>query len=85
MPHDLLEGDYSYSYVDVLVGTPPQLLSLVVDMQGDLFTVYSSECGFCAGNTFYDASQSSSYKVGVLHVHAASLLLTSSQSMKTEL
>ncbi|TCD68235.1 hypothetical protein EIP91_011304 [Steccherinum ochraceum] len=59
VPPFLQELDYNFNLVDVLVGTPPQLLSLPIDMQGDILTVYSNDCQFCGGTTFYDPSQSS--------------------------
>ncbi|KAH8102876.1 aspartic peptidase domain-containing protein [Cristinia sonorae] len=62
VPSVLADGDYPFSYVDVLVGTPPQLLSLPIDMQADIITAYWDGCPFCPGTTFYNPIQSLSAK-----------------------
>ncbi|KAH8102890.1 aspartic peptidase domain-containing protein [Cristinia sonorae] len=62
VPPMLIDGDDAFNYVDMFVGTPPQLLSLPIDMQSDLISVYSNDCPFCPGTTLYDSRQSSSAK-----------------------
>lgn len=52
-PHShSLKGDYSslaYHFLDVLVGSPPQTLSVIVDTGSSLLAFPCSDCASCAG------------------------------------
>ncbi|KAJ3481628.1 hypothetical protein NLI96_g7531 [Meripilus lineatus] len=63
--HDDSEIDqmtYNYNYVDVLIGTPPQKISLSIDTQTEITAVYSQDrCLFCPGTRSFDEHVSSTY------------------------
>ncbi|KAL4244383.1 peptidase A1 family protein [Abortiporus biennis] len=58
----LTDVDLNVNSVDLLIGTPPQRIPLPIDLQSDLTgTIYSSDCPFCSGDTFFDSKKSSTY------------------------
>ncbi|CAL1703986.1 unnamed protein product [Somion occarium] len=62
VPSTISDVEINANYVDVLVGTPPQVVQLPIDLQTDAIDVYSSDCAFCPGWDFFDPSLSTTNK-----------------------
>jgi hypothetical protein len=63
VPKEMTDMDYVNPEVPVAIGSPPQPVSITVDLAGDLLAAFSTDCAFCPGYTLFDADQSSTYHV----------------------
>jgi hypothetical protein len=63
VPKQMTDMDYVNAEVPVSVGSPPQTVSMTVDLAGDLLAAWSTECAFCPGTTLFDPELSSTFNV----------------------
>jgi hypothetical protein len=56
-------NEHFYSNVPVMIGSPPQEVDMTVNTYSILVAAFAYDCNLCAGNTFFDHSQSSSFRV----------------------
>jgi hypothetical protein len=52
-----------YSTVPVTIGTPQQEVDMTLNMYSTLLAAFAYDCNLCAGSTFFDQSQSSTFAV----------------------
>ena len=64
VPKQMTDTDYVYTEVPVLVGSPPQTVSMTVNIAGDFLAAWSTDCVFCPGYTPFDPQLSSTFSVG---------------------
>jgi hypothetical protein len=57
------ESEVYYSTAPVMIGTPPQQVDMTINTYSTLLAAFAYDCTFCAGSTFFDPSQSSSFGV----------------------
>jgi len=55
------ETEPYYSTVPVMVGTPPQEVDMTINTYSSLLAAFAYDCSLCAGSTFFDPSQSSTF------------------------
>jgi len=63
VPKQMTDTDYLNAEAPVLVGSPPQSISMTVDLAGDLLAAWSTDCAFCPGYTHFDPQLSSTFNV----------------------
>ncbi len=63
VPKQMTDWDYVNAEVPVLVGSPPQTVSMTVGLAEDLLAAWSTDCAFCPGYTPFDPQLSSTLKV----------------------
>lgn len=77
-PSDLQDSEYNYYGVDVLLGSTPQPVTLVVDLLSTLFAVFSYSCILCPGEQSFDTSLSTTFQVCWLSLSRFRFLLSPS-------
>jgi len=55
--------DLDFSTVPVMFGTPPQEVDMTVNTYSSLLAAFAYDCTLCAGSTFLDPTQSSTFGV----------------------
>ena len=63
VPKQMTDMDYVNAEAPVLVGSPPQTISMTVNLAGDLLAAWSTYCPFCPGYTPFDPQLSSTFNV----------------------
>ena len=66
------ESDVYFSTVPVTIGTPQQEVDMTLNTYSTLLAAFAYDCNLCAGSTFFDHSQSSTFAV---HTFPAQLVL----------
>ncbi|KAG2130898.1 aspartic peptidase domain-containing protein [Suillus clintonianus] len=62
VPSQLTNLNFNYATVTTYFGTPPQQMNLTIDVSTGEMAAYSVDCVFCSGETFFDASLSSTFQ-----------------------
>jgi hypothetical protein len=60
------ESDVYYCTAPIMIGTPPQQVDMTINTYSTLLAAFAYDCALCAGSTFFDHSQSSSFGVHTL-------------------
>jgi hypothetical protein len=55
-----------------MVGTPPQEVDMTINTYSSLLAAFAYDCSLCAGSTFFDPSQSSTFGVRSFLRHQSS-------------
>lgn len=68
----MTDTDYINAEVPILVGSPPQTVSMTVNLASDLLAAWSKECAFCPGYTLFNPELSSTFNVSFYALHSNS-------------
>jgi len=63
VPKQMTDMEYVYAEAPVLVGSPPQTVSMTVNLAGGILAAWSTDCDFCPGYTTFDPQLSSTLNV----------------------
>jgi Eukaryotic aspartyl protease len=55
-----------FNYAPIMIGTPPQVVDMTINTYSTLLAAFAEDCTLCAGSTFFDRSQSSTFEVHTL-------------------